>query len=85
MFGLRSNEREIIWLGFHASVFKTDLQKIPEADGWSTDLTVPIETALRKLAGFYGNIQTDGEFSTGFFAQSAGGGGGNGALSISGI
>ncbi len=36
--------------------------------------TVPIETALRKLVGFYGNIQTDGEFSTGFFAQSAGGG-----------
>ncbi len=33
--------------------------------------------------GFYGNIQTDGEFSTGFFAQSVGGGGGNGGLSIS--
>jgi hypothetical protein len=32
--------------------------------------------------GFNGNIQTDGEFSTGFFAQSVGGGGGNGGLSI---
>ncbi len=33
--------------------------------------------------GFNGNIQTDGEFSTGFFAHSVGGGGGNGGLSIS--
>ena len=44
-------EREIIWLGFHASAFEIDSQNIPEADGWSTELTVPIETALRKLAG----------------------------------
>ncbi len=59
-------EREIIWLGFQASAaFEIDSQKIPEADGWSTDLSVPIEPALRKLSGFYCNIQTDGEFSTG--------------------
>ena len=44
-------EREIIWLGFHASAFDIDPHKISDADGWSTELTVPIETALRKLAG----------------------------------
>ena len=33
--------------------------------------------------GFNGNILTDGEFSTGFLAQSTGGGGGNGGLAVS--
>lgn len=44
-------EREIVWLGFHASAFNLDPKQLQEPDGWSTDLTVPIETALRKLAG----------------------------------
>lgn len=44
-------DRETIWLGFHASAFEIDPAHVPDANGWSTDLTVPIETALRKLAG----------------------------------
>ncbi len=44
-------DKEIIWLGFHASAFDIDPQHPTEADGWATELTVPIETALRKLAG----------------------------------
>lgn len=44
-------DREIVWLGFHASAFDIDPNTLPPADGWSTELTVPIETALRRLAG----------------------------------
>ncbi|MSR29484.1 MAG: hypothetical protein EXS03_07930 [Phycisphaerales bacterium] len=43
--------KEIIWLGFHASAFDLNPSELPPPDGWSTDLTIPIETALRRLAG----------------------------------
>jgi len=46
-----NEDREIVWLGFHASAFDVDPNALPLADGWSTELTVPIETALRRLAG----------------------------------
>lgn len=44
-------DREIIWLGFHASAFDVDPHNLSPAEGWATELTVPIETALRRLAG----------------------------------
>ncbi|MSR44315.1 MAG: hypothetical protein EXS15_03025 [Phycisphaerales bacterium] len=44
-------EREIIWLGFHVSAFDLDPTQPTTADGWGTDLTVPLDTALRRLAG----------------------------------
>lgn len=44
-------EREMIWLGFHASAFDIDPKTLVPPDGWATDLTVPIESALRRLAG----------------------------------
>ncbi len=46
-----SKDKEIVWLGFHTSAFEIDPQLPPSADGWSTDLTVPTESALRRLAG----------------------------------
>ena len=46
-----ATEKEIVWLGFHTSAFELNPQQPPAADGWSTDLTVPIESALRRLAG----------------------------------
>ncbi len=44
-------ESEIVWLGFHASAFDINPESPPIPDGWATDLTLPIETALRRLAG----------------------------------
>lgn len=46
-----AQEKEIVWLGFHTSAFEFDPQNPPSADGWSTDLTVPTESALRRLSG----------------------------------
>ena len=43
--------KEIVWLGFHASTFDMKAEAPPAADGWTTDLTVPLESALRRLAG----------------------------------
>ncbi|MSR69651.1 MAG: hypothetical protein EXS17_04820 [Phycisphaerales bacterium] len=46
-----AKDKEIVWLGFHTSAFDLDPQQPTSADGWSTDLTVPTESALRRLAG----------------------------------
>ena len=43
--------REIVWLGFHASAFDLDPNAPASADGWTTDLSLPIESALRRLVG----------------------------------
>ncbi len=51
VWGEIARDKEIVWLGFHTSAFDLNPQQPPSADGWSTDLTVPIESALRRLAG----------------------------------
>ena len=45
------HNKEIVWLGFHTSAFEINPKQPPASDGWSTDLTAPTESALRRLAG----------------------------------
>ncbi len=50
--------------------------------GFAADPTID-DVPISPTSGFRGAIYTDGERSTGLFAQSVGGGGGNGGLAIS--
>ncbi len=51
IWGAIDVEKEILWLGFDTSARDIDQSAFGPPDGWSTDLSVPIETALRRLAG----------------------------------
>lgn len=43
--------KQLVSLGFHTSTFDLDPKSPTPAQGWSTDLNVPIESAMGKLAG----------------------------------